>query len=100
MTLFNINLELLKKFKPSKSALAVMESIREVENKHTGKHELVDTAEAYKMVICKKSDAHDSKELAGFGSWLKNHNFSYTIDHYILFASTISIYGCRFMDLI
>ena len=45
-----------------------MESIREVENKHTGKNELVATAEAYKMVICKKLDAHDSKEPAGFAS--------------------------------
>ena len=53
-----------------KSALGVMESIREVENKHTGKHELVDTAEAYKMVIGKKSHAHDSKEPACFASRL------------------------------
>ena len=34
MTLFNINLELFKKIKPLKSALGVMESIREGENKH------------------------------------------------------------------
>ena len=39
---------------------------------HSGKHELVDSAEAYKTVIAKKSDfAYESKEPAHFVSRLK-----------------------------
>ena len=39
-----------------------------------GKHELVDSAEAYKTVIVKKSDfAHVRKEPAHFMSLLKKH---------------------------
>ena len=68
MTLFSINLELFKRDQTIKNALGVRKSIREVENKHS-KQELVDSVEAYKTVIGKKSDfAHDSKEPARFAN--------------------------------
>ena len=73
MTSFSIYLELFYKIKPLKNALGALGKVSEkLKKAHSGKHKLVDSAEAYTTVIGKKYDfAYDSKEPARFMSRLK-----------------------------
>ena len=71
MTSLSIYLELFLKIKPLMCLLGV--KVSEKLEISTGKHELVDYAEANKTVIGKKSDfANDSKKTARFAGRLKN----------------------------
>ena len=72
MTLFNINLKLFEKSQNITENIRCYGNILEKLNLNTGKHKLVDSVDAYKDMIGKKSDAHDSKVSTRFASRLKN----------------------------
>ena len=68
MTLFNINLKLFEKSQTITENRRCNGNVLKKLNLNTGKHDLVDSADAYKDMIGKKSVAHDSKVSTRFAS--------------------------------